>query len=273
MSCGLIKFLHNYRPQPILVQLGPIFIYWYGLLVVIAILVGLWLIIKLDKKYQLSLGQEKIFDLTIWLIIVGVIGARLYHVLSEINYYWSRPLEIFYLWHGGLSIFGAVIAGIIFLYFYARRQGRSIWLFLDLLAPAVILGEAIGRFGNWFNQENFGRPTNLSWGIPIDILHRPAEYLTQNFFHPTFLYQFFWNVIIFIILLLLMKRWRPGAGMMVGMYLILYSVGRFLIEFLRVNPQPIFLGLRLAQIVCLIFFIAGVIILIYRNSKKLSTGN
>ncbi|MCX6740958.1 MAG: prolipoprotein diacylglyceryl transferase, partial [Candidatus Parcubacteria bacterium] len=215
---------------------------------VIAILVGLWLTIKLDKKYKLGLGQEKIFDLAIWLIVAGVIGARSYHVLSDINYYWPRPLTIFYLWRGGLGIFGAVIAGIIFLCFYTRRQRRSIWLFLDLLAPAIILGEAIGRFGNWFNQENFGRPTSLSWGIPIDIWHRPIEYLAQNFFHPTFLYQFFWNVIIFIILLLLMKRWRPGTGMIVGFYLIFYSLGRFLIEFLRINAQPMLFGLRLAQI-------------------------
>ena len=123
-------------------------------------MVGLWLVVKLDKKYQLDLGQEKIFNLAIWLIVVGLVGARLYHVLSEINYYWLRPLEIFYLWRGGLGIFGAVIAGIIFIYFYARRQGRSVWLFLDLLAPAVILGEAIGRWGNWFNQKILAvRPT------------------------------------------------------------------------------------------------------------------
>ena len=234
---------------------------------------GLWLTIKLDKKYKLGLGQEKIFDLAIWLMIAGIIGARLYHVLSEINYYWSQPLTIFYLWRGGLGIFGAVAAGIIFLYFYARKQGWSIWLILDLLAPAVVLGEAIGRFGNWFNQENFGRPTNLSWGIPIDVLHRPAEYLTQSFFHPAFLYQFFWNVVIFIILLLVMKRWRPGKGMILACYLIFYSVGRFLIEFLRVNAQPIFFGLRLAQVMCLIFFVMGIIILINRNRQKLSTGN
>ena len=273
MPFGLINFLHNYWPQPIIVQLGPVFIYWYGLLVMTAILVGLWLTIKLDKKYQLGLGQEKIFNLAIWLIIVGAIGARLYHVLSDINYYWLRPLEIFYLWRGGLGIFGAVIAGIIFLYFYARRQGWSVWLFLDLLAPAIILGEAIGRWGNWFNQENFGWPTNLSWGIPIDILHRPGEFLAQKFFHPTFLYQFFWNVIIFIFLLWLMKRWRPGTGMIVAFYLIFYSMGRFLIEFLRTNAQPMFFGLRLAQIVCLIFFLVGIIVLINRDRQKLSTGN
>ena len=240
----------------------------------------MWLTIKLDKKYQLNLGRENIFNLAIWLIIFGIIGARLYHVFSEINYYlptdqagWSRPLEMFYLWQGGLGIFGAVIAGIIFLYFYAWRQRRSIWLFLDLLAPAIIMGEAVGRWGNWFNQENFGRPTDLTWGIHIDILHRPAEYLSQNFFHPTFIYQFFWNLIILVILLLLIKRWRPGSGIITGFYFILYSVGRFLIEFLRVNAQPMFLGLRLAKIVCLIFFLIGIIILFGRNSKKLSTGN
>ena len=273
MSFGLIKFLHNYRPQPIVVQLGPISIYWYGLLVVVAIFVGLFLTIKLDKKYKLGLGQEKIFDLAIWLMIAGIVGARLYHVLSEINYYWSRPFTIFYLWRGGLSIFGAVAVGIIFLYFYARQRGWSIWLILDLLTPAVVLGEVIGRWGNWFNQENFGRPTNLSWGIPIDVLRRPAEFLAQNFFHPTFLYQFFWNVIIFIILLLVMKRWRPGNGLVLAFYLIFYSVGRFLIEFLRVNAQPVFFGLRLAQAVCLIFFIAGIVILIYRKRRRLSTDN
>jgi len=268
MLIDLVKFFHSYRPQPIISQLGPISIHWYGLLIVVAILIGFYLTSWLIKKYNLPISQDEFLTLTIYLILVAILGARLYHILSEINYYWLRPLEIFYLWQGGLGIFGAMIASVIFLYFYAKKKKWSWWLMLDLLTPAVVLGEAIGRWGNWFNQENFGRPTNLSWGIPIDIWHRPTEYLSQFFFHPTFFYQFTWNLILFIVLLILFKRLNPGRGFIFAIYLIGYSLGRFLIEFLRINPQPMFLGLRLAQVVCLILFVIGILILACRRQKN-----
>ncbi|MGC9049118.1 MAG: prolipoprotein diacylglyceryl transferase, partial [Patescibacteria group bacterium] len=162
----IFNFFHEYHPQPVIFQLGMFSFRWYGLLMAMAVGIGLLLTIRLAKGS--IIGSEKIWGLAPYLIIFGFIGARLYHVLSEIDYYLKRPLEIFYVWRGGLGIFGTIIAGALVLLFYTRKNQISFWLLADLLAPSLALGEAIVRWGNWFNQENFGRPTNLPWGIPVD---------------------------------------------------------------------------------------------------------
>jgi phosphatidylglycerol---prolipoprotein diacylglyceryl transferase len=269
----VIKIFHNYRPQPILVQLGPIFIHFYGFLIVLAIIFGFYLVWRLTKKYQIKIDLDELLGLAVYLIIFGIIGARLYHVLTEINYYIFRPWEIFYLWQGGLGIFGALIADLIFLYFYTKKKKYSFWLIPDLLAPALAIGEAIGRIGNWFNQENFGRPTSLPWGIPIEQVYRPSNYILQEYFHPTFLYQLFWNIVVFIILLWLLNKVKMGRGLIFAWYLVLYSVGRFIIEFIRINYQPIFFGLRFAQVACLIFFGLGLYLVFNSRGRNLSTNN
>ncbi|MDD2646575.1 MAG: prolipoprotein diacylglyceryl transferase [Patescibacteria group bacterium] len=269
----LVKIFHNYRPQPILVQLGPIFIYFYGVLIVFAIIFGFYLTWKLIKKYRINISFDELVNLTIYLIIFGLIGARLYHVLTEINYYIAKPWEIFYFWQGGLGIFGALIANFIFLFFYGRKRGYSLWFILDLLAPALLLGEAIGRFGNWFNQENFGYPTSLAWGIPIELIYRPIQYVSFEYFHPTFFYQFIWNIFVLIFLIFIIKKIKMGRGLIFGWYLVLYSLGRFIIEFLRVNYQPMILDLRLAQLVCLLLFASGLYLIFFRKTRKLSTIN
>jgi len=240
----------------------------------ISIVIGFFLTIKLSKKYQID--SEKIWQLAPYLIFFGFIGARVYHVLSEINYYFFHPLEVFYVWQGGLGIFGAIIAGILVLYFFSRKYQLSFWLLVDILTPALVLGEAIGRWGNWFNQENFGQPTNLAWGIPIDWQNRPIEYLSYEYFQPTFLYQSIWNLFLFLFLFFLIIR-EPNSGKdksfkrgyIFSFYLILYSIGRFLIEFLRINYQPMFLGLRLAQIITILMFIIGWLILISKGYLKI----
>lgn len=262
----MLTFLHTYRPSPILFKLGILAIHWYGLLIAIAVIIGLFLTIKFTQKYRIE--KEKIFDLAFYLIIFGFFGARIYHVLSEINYYRLHPLEIFYVWQGGLGVFGALIVGIIVLFFYSRKHQLSFWLIADILVPSFVLGEAIVRWGNWFNQENFGRPTNLPWGIPIDWQNRPLEYLNSEYFHPCFLYQFLWNLVIFIFLIVLIKKIKFGSGLILSIYLITYSIGRFLIEFLRINYQPIFLGLRLAQVMTILIFLFGVLLLIIKLSTK-----
>lgn len=258
MLNSIFNFFHTYQPQPVIFRLGLFSIHWYGLLMVAAIFIGLFLTIKLIKKYGIE--KEKIFDLALYLIIFGFVGARIYHILSEINYYRFHPLEIFYIWQGGLGSYGALIAGILVLYFYGRKHQLSFWLMADILTPAFVLGEAIVRWGNWFNQENFGRPTNQPWGIPIAWQNRPIEYLENEYFHPTFLYQSIWNLAIFIILLILAKKIKFGSGLILAIYCLTYSVCRFLIEFLRVNYQPMFLDLRLAQIMAILMFLFGIII-------------
>lgn len=267
----IFNFFHNYLPSPIIFKLGPFVIHWYGLLIVIAISIGFLLINNFGRKH--GIRKDDIFNLSIYLIIFGFLGARIYHVLSEMNYYLQHPLEIFYIWQGGLGIFGIIIADILVLFFYSRKHKLPFWLLSDIFIPAFVIGEAIGRLGNWFNQENFGRPTNLPWGIPISLMNRPLEYLNNEYFQPCFLYQLLWNIFIFVILLVLIKKINFGSGKIFAAYLISYPIGRFLIEILRVNYQPIIFGLRLAQIVTILMFIGGWLILIKRFKKRLFTGN
>lgn len=258
----IFDFLHNYHPQPIIFKLGMFSIHWYGLLMSVAIIIGFYLTVRFFRKYNLETSQ--IWNLAFYLVIFGFIGARIYHILSEINYYWQRPLEIFYIWQGGLGVFGALMVGVLVLYFFSRKRQLNFWLMADILTPSFALGEAIVRWGNWFNQENFGQPTNLAWGIPIDWQNRPLEYISNNYFHPTFLYQSIWNLIIFVVLTLLIARWlRLKRGFTFGGYLILYSIGRFAIEFLRVDLQPIIFGLRLAQIMTILMFLLGIGVMVY----------
>lgn len=262
----IFNFLHTYRPQPVILKVGLFNLYWYGLLIVIAIFIGFWLTVRLAKKYQIK--EEEIWNLSFYLVIFGLIGARIYHILSEIGYYWQEPLEVFYFWQGGLGIYGAIAAGVLVLYFFARKHQLSFWRLADILSPAMILGMAIGRWGNWFNQENIGQPTNLPWGIPIDWQNRPLEYLSNQYFHPAFLYQSIWNLFVFFILLFLIIyifQYKEKPGLIFAWFMILYSIGRFIIEFIRINPQPMIFNLRLAQIVAILMFISGGLILFRRK--------
>ena len=195
-----MNFLHTFHPQPILFEYGFIKIHWYGLLMVIAIFVGIFITVKLAKRYGFS--KDHVYDLVFYLVIFSLLGARIYAVLLFPSYYSQYPLEIFQVWKGGLAIHGAIIGGIITLYYYAQRKKQSFWLWADILVVPLALGQAIGRWGNYFNQELFGKPTNLPWGIPIDTLSRGA-FSKFEFFHPTFLYESILNFIVFIVLLTL----------------------------------------------------------------------
>jgi len=263
----LIDFLHNYRPQPILLRLGFWNIYWYGLLITIAIFLGLILIIKIAPKYK-SHFQNIIFNV----IIFGFIGARIYYIFNELPHYSAHPLEIFKIWEGGLGIYGGVIGGALALFLYARQQKLSFLFLTDLLAPVLILGQALGRWGNYFNQEIFGKPTNLPWGIPIDIVNRPLEFLNYQYFHPCFFYEFIFNFFIFIFLFLLLKfqikKAIPSSGIVFGWYLILYASVRFSLEFLRVDHEPMLFGLRLGQMFAILAIMIGISILLKVKNKS-----
>lgn len=266
----LFEFLHNYNPQPVLLRLGIWNIHWYGLLVALAIILGFFLVIKMapSKKRELE-------DLFFYLFIFGFLGARIYYIFNELPYYWSHPLSIFKVWEGGLGIYGAVIGGILALFFYTRKRKISFWDLADLLAPALILGQALGRWGNYFNQEIFGYPTDLPWGIPIDVANRPAQFLDYQYFHPCFFYEFIGNLLIFgFLFFLLRKRLRNKkffSGIVFASYLILYALLRFFLEFLRLDHEPIIFGLRLGQFFAVLAIITGVFIL-FRN-KTLGSKN
>ena len=240
-------------PGAEIVSLGPLTLRWYVLLIASAVLIGVALSQYLAKKQ--GIDPEKISDLVIWLIIVAIPSARLYYVLFEWQSYVTRPGDILAIWKGGIAIHGAVIGGTLAAWIFSKLNKLSFWQLSDVVAPSLILGQAIGRWGNFFNSEAFGRPTDLPWKLYIPLANRPASLRDFEYFHPTFLYESLWNLGVFALLLGLFF-WglkRPGklrAGTLFLIYLIAYSTGRLWIEGLRIDS--LMLGpLRIAQVISL----------------------
>lgn len=259
-----------------MLNLGPITIYWYGLFIVLGISAALLVTLKIARYYQLN--RDIVFDISFWLIINGLIGARLYEVLLEFPYYLSNPLSVFKVWEGGLAIHGAMLAGILTIIYFARKEKISFWTLSALFVPGLAIGQAIGRWGNYFNQELFGRPTRLPWGIPINILNRPEAYKSFTFFHPTFLYESLGLVLIFIILLALTfvllkdkKSISKEPLVITAVYLILASALRFSLEYIKVDQTPLFFSLRWPQFFSLIIILSAILSLIFNfhaNKKR-----
>ena len=240
-------------PGPIIFELGPVALRWYGFLIASAVLMGIFLAQKLAKLRQLN--PELIGDLAIWLVIGAIPGARLYYVIFQWQEYAQKPSEIIAIWKGGIAIHGAIIGGAIAALIFARIHKLPFWQLADICAPALILGQAIGRWGNFFNSEAFGSPTSVPWKLFIPPSRRPLEYLGYDYFHPTFLYESIWNLLVFILLIYLffwgLKRGEKfKLGTIALVYLIAYSSGRIWIEALRTDS--LMLGpLRIAQVVSL----------------------
>lgn len=259
-------------PGPTLVEIGSIAIRWYGLLIAIAVLIGLSLSQSLAKRRNVN--PELISDLSIWLILAAIPCARLYYVAFQWEQYANDPGQIFAIWRGGIAIHGAIIGGILAALIFARIQKISFWQFADIIAPSLILGQAIGRWGNFFNSEAFGRPTDLPWKLYIPPSQRPPEYLNYEYFHPTFLYESLWDLLVFALLLFLFFRALKGkpplkTGTIFLTYWIAYSLGRFWIEELRTDS--LMLGpLRIAQVVSLVGIAAGVVGLLWLYGAKRS---
>jgi phosphatidylglycerol:prolipoprotein diacylglycerol transferase len=267
----MINFLHTYTPDPILISFGQIHIYWYGFFVVLGILIGITVATKLSSYYQIK--KDIIFDLAFWLIIFGLLGARIYHVFLELPFYAKQPLDIFKIWNGGLAIHGGILAGIIVLYFFIKKHQINFWQISAVAVPGLAVGQAVGRWGNYFNQELFGSPTNLSWGIPIDIINRPFAYLNYGYFHPTFLYESIGSLIIFLTLLslhylIIKKKKRLEPWILIIFYLVAYSLLRFCLEFIRLDSTPILAGLRFPQWVSLIIIIASALLIFIKLKPK-----
>ncbi|MDJ0578187.1 MAG: prolipoprotein diacylglyceryl transferase [Xenococcaceae cyanobacterium MO_234.B1] len=240
-------------PGPIIFDFGFITIRWYGLLIASAILIGITVSQNLAKLRQVD--PELLIDLAIWLVIGAIPCARIYYVLFEWQEYVNRPEDIIAIWKGGIAIHGAIIGGTIATIIFARIKKVSLWQLTDLVVPSLILGQAIGRWGNFFNSEAFGRPTNLPWKLFIPPSNRPLEYINYDYFHPTFLYESLWNMGVFILLIILFfwglkHQNKLKVGTLTFVYFIAYSIGRFWIEALRTDS--LMLGfLRIAQVVSL----------------------
>ena len=249
-------------------------IYWYGVIVVLCILVGAYVAtIEAKRRGQ---NPDHIWNGLILVIIFGLIGARLYHVISSpqglvrgFDYYRQHPVEIFMIRQGGLGIFGAVAGGILAIFVYARWQKLDFLTWVDIAAPSLALGQSIGRWGNFFNQELYGYPTTVPWGIPIDLQHRLPQFASlpeSTRFHPTFLYESLWNFLVFLILIYMARKHgdRLLKGDVLLLWCILYPLGRFLVEFQR--PDAWMLGpMAAAQVVSLLIMLAAAAILVYRH--------
>lgn len=250
----MTNFLHNYHPSAIFFHLGMLNIYWYGLGYAIGILGGILIILKLNNN---QIKKDLLWNLFFWLIIFGLLGGRIYFVALNWEYYFQNPLNIFKIWHGGMAIHGAIIAGLITLFFYCKKYKLNFWFLSDILALAFVFGQMIGRWGNYFNQELYGLPTNLPWGIPIDPENRIAGYENFDFFHPTFLYESLGCLFILLILFFFYKKipQARGKGNIFLIYLILYSILRFFLEFLRIDPAIIILEIKWPQILSIILIL------------------
>ena len=261
-------------PGPVLFELGPVSVRWYGLLISSAVILGLSISRWLAKKR--SVDPDLMADLALWMVIGAIPAARLYYVLFEWEQYAANPAQAFAIWQGGIAIHGALLGGMLAAIIFARLNRVSFWQLMDLVAPAVILGQAIGRWGNFFNSEAFGRPTDLPWKlyIPPEIVvqgqryfPRPPQFADVEYFHPTFLYESLWNLGVFAILLMLFfwgvrQAQEKGTGLKLGTialcYFLSYSAGRMWIEGLRMDS--LMLGpLRVAQAVSLLGIIIGLL--------------
>jgi phosphatidylglycerol:prolipoprotein diacylglycerol transferase len=252
-------------PGPILLDWGPLSIRWYGFLIASAVLIGVTLSQTLAKRREVN--PDVMSDLAIWLVVAAIPSARLYYVLFQWQEYAQHPDQIIAIWRGGIAIHGAVIGGLLAALIFARLNRVPFWQLADLVAPSLILGQAIGRWGNFFNSEAFGRPTDLPWKLYIPPDRRPPGYEGFEYFHPTFLYESLWNLMVFVILIsLFFWGLKSGGKLKLGtlflVYLVGYSCGRFWIEGLRMDS--LMLGpLRIAQVVSLVQIGIGVLGLVW----------
>lgn len=256
--------------------LGPLYVRFYGIILMLGALAGAWLATREAKRR--GHNPEIVWDLLTYLLIGGIIGARLWHILTPppssgvtAGWYLTHPLDALAIWKGGLGIPGAVIGGVIVLYFYARRNNLDFLEWTDIAAPSLALGQAIGRWGNFFNQELYGAPTNLPWRIFIDPDHRLAGYLDTEYYHPLFLYESIWNLANMFLLLWISRRFadRLKAGDIFLAYLIVYPVGRFLLDFLRLDASLVS-GININQTVMAVVAVLAAVALYWRHRTAAS---
>lgn len=253
--------------EKIAFSFGFIKVYWYSILIFIAILAAYFIISKEAKKK--GIDKEFITNLTFYVVVFGIIGARIYYCLFNLDYYLSNPLEILKIWNGGLAIHGGILFGGIFTIIYIKKHHLELLKTLDIIVVGVILAQAIGRWGNFFNSEAYGGITTLK---ALQNMHLPTfiingMYISGKYRQPTFLYESLWDLIGFIILLIFRRREYTKVGQITGLYFMWYSVGRFIIESMR--SDSLMLGtVKIAQIVSILLFVLGILLFIYYKIIK-----
>jgi len=250
----------------VMFSIGSINIYWYSALILTAVILGSYLALNYAKKT--NVGQTFMVDLIFLVIPASIIGARLYYVIFNFKLYKNNLLDIFKIWEGGLAIYGAIIAGIIVAYYQCKKKEKSLLETLDIASASLILGQAIGRWGNFFNSEAFGPKTTLT---QLHSLHLPqfiidGMHINGSYYHPMFLYESLWCLIGFIIILLIRKR-NKKTGTQIFFYSLWYGIGRVVIEEFRTDSLYLF-DFKVSQIVSIIFILIGLIGLISNKTKK-----
>jgi prolipoprotein diacylglyceryl transferase len=251
-------------------HLGPVPIRAYAL----CIIAGIVLAIVIGERRWVARGGTagEIQDVAIWAVPFGLVGGRLYHVITDNDLYFGHdknPVAALYVWRGGLGIWGAVALGAVGVWLACRRKGIRFAPVLDALAPGVLVAQALGRWGNYFNQELFGRPTDLPWGLQIDLAHRPDGYFQYATFHPTFLYECLWDLAAFAFVIWADRRFRLGHGQVMAVYVMAYCAGRAWIEDLRIDTVQMndVLGLRLNVWTSIVLFVAAAAYLVVSRRR------
>ena len=251
-----------------ILSIGNFHIYCYSVLIATGIIIGLYLLMKEASKQNIS--KDTIIDIAFYTIIWGIVGARIYYVIFNIKPYLSNPISILYVWEGGLAIYGAIIAGFITLVYQTKKKNIALGKLTDMIVPSLILAQAIGRWGNFFNQEAHGGIVSLEFlkNIHIPNFIIKGMYINGNYYHPTFLYESLWCLLGFILLVIIRRLLKNSKdGTLTFIYLIWYGVGRFFIEGLRTDS--LYLGIfRISQIVSIVIIIIGIIGLIYNKRKE-----
>ncbi len=258
----LYLILRDMNISPVIFHLGPLQIRWYGLMYVVAIFLGLYFLNRDFRKFGIGIDWNEFENAAFWVIIFALLGARLYHVIPNWDYYGRHPSEILAVWHGGLGIYGGVIGGLLAGYIIARIKGWDFWLLANLVMPYLALGQAIGRWGNFFNKELYGPPSDLPWAIYIPPSNRLPGFQDFETFHPTFLYEGVLDLANFFILYYMKEAgWFRKRGALVAVYLINYGIIRFFVEFFRPDSDSV-MGIKLAHIVSVLAIVFGVVWLI-----------
>ncbi len=256
-------------PHDIAIAIGPLQVRWYSLMILLGILVGQWVASRLARER--GENPDHVVGVLVLAVPLGLIGARLYHVISAWGFYSQYPELIPAIWRGGIGIYGGIAGALLAFVIYTRWQKLSLLRWLDIAAPGLLIGQAIGRWGNYFNQELYGPPTDLPWGIPIDKAHRLPGYESDSYklFHPLFLYESLFNILGFFILMWINRRFgkKMANGDLVLLYMVWYPLGRFWLEGLRLDSWMI-LGIATAQWVSGLVMLAAVILLLYRKRPK-----
>ncbi|GAA3137662.1 prolipoprotein diacylglyceryl transferase [Kribbella aluminosa] len=261
-----------YLPSPPSPHLpGPLMIRWYAIMVILGIVAA---VVIGQRRWSARGGaQGAVLDVIMVAVPFGIVGGRLYHVITSWQLYFApgkNPVEALYVWQGGLALWGAIAGGALGAWIAARRRGIDFAAFADALAPGILVGQAIGRIGCWFNQELYGRPTTLPWGLEIDPANRPAATPDAATYHPTFAYEALWDLGAAGVVIWAQRRFGLDRGRVFALYVAAYTAGRGWIETLRVDPANHILDVRLNVWTSLLLFLAAVAFLVLRRPSRVT---